>query len=51
MIKKYGMLLILLQALVAMLVSLYYGFYGDIAVNIVTGDLFNPDNGLTASSI
>lgn len=51
LIKKYGIDIIFLQALIAMLVSLYYWFYGDIVSNVVSGDLFNPDNALTASSI
>lgn len=50
-IKKYGMAIIFLQALIAMVASLYYGRYGDIVVNIMTRDLFNPDNALTASSL
>lgn len=46
-IQKHGMKIIFIQALVATLGSLYYGFYGDPAVNLLTGDLFNPANGLT----
>lgn len=46
-IRKYGLLVIFIQALIATVGSLYYGRYGDIAANIMTGDLFNPDNALT----
>jgi disulfide bond formation protein DsbB len=51
MIKKYGLVLIFVQALIAMVMSLYYGFYGDIVANILDWDLFNPDKALTASSL
>lgn len=46
-IKKYGLRIIFFQALIASLGSLYYGFYGDPAINIMTGDLFNGTNGFT----
>ncbi len=44
-IKKYGLRIIFVQALVATIGSLYYGRYGDPVVNIMTWDLFNAANG------
>lgn len=46
-IRKYGLLLVFIQALIATTGSLYYGRYGDPVANIMSGDLFNPDNALT----
>jgi disulfide bond formation protein DsbB len=45
-IQKHGLKIIFAQAFLAMLGSLYYGFYGDPVLNILTMDLFNPDNAL-----
>ena len=45
-IKKYGMRIIFIQALIATLGSLYYGRYGDPVANIQSGDLFNPANAM-----
>ncbi len=46
-LEKYGLWIIFIQALLAMLGSLYYGRYGDPIEQIFTGDFFNPDNGFT----
>ena len=46
-IQKHGLKIIFAQALIAMLWSLYYGFYGDPVANMVTKDFFNRANGLT----
>lgn len=46
-IKKYGLLIIFIQALIATVWSLYYGRYGDPVINFTTWDWFNPDNALT----
>lgn len=46
-IQKHGIKIIFLQALVAMLGSLYYGFFGDPVVNMTTGEFFSRANGLT----
>lgn len=50
-IKKYGLRIIFFQALIATLGSLYYGFYGDPAANIISGDLFNGINGFSPCTL
>ncbi len=45
-IKKYGMRIIFIQALVATAWSLYYGRYGDPIANIQSWDIFNPANAM-----
>lgn len=50
-IKKYGLRIIFVQALVATLGSLYYGRYGDPVVNLMSGDLFNPANGYSPCTL
>ncbi len=46
MTKQQRMLIIFIQALLAMLGSLYYSYFGDPLVNIQTGELFNLGNWL-----
>ncbi len=50
-IKKYGLRIIFFQALIATIGSLYYGRYGDPVVNIMTWDLFNPENGFSPCTL
>ncbi len=38
--------IIFAQALIATLGSLYLGFYGDPAANLLSGDIFNPENAM-----
>lgn len=46
-IRKYWLLIIFIQALIATLGSLYYGFFGDPVANMITKDFFSRANGLT----
>ena len=50
-IKKYGLRIIFIQALIATLGSLYYGFFGDPVTNIMSGDLFNTLNGFSPCTL
>ena len=45
--KQKLLRIIFIQSLIATLWSLYYGYFGDPVINITTGQLFNPLNGLT----
>ena len=44
-LKKHGLLLIVLQAIVAMAGSLYFGFFGDPYTNFILRDMWNWENG------
>lgn len=46
MMKQKLLAIIFIQALLAMLGSLYYGYFGDPILNLQTGHRFNPLNGL-----
>lgn len=50
-IKKYGLHIIFVQALLATLGSLYYGRYGDPVLNVMSGDVFNPANGFSPCTL
>ena len=49
--KKNALVFIFIISLLVTLLSLYYSYYGDIFVNIMSGDFFNPLNALTPCAL